>query len=824
MADHPPILTGRPWPGFPCAEANGLPRLRYNPYALSPKQTAFLLYPGEEALFGGSGGSGKSIGLLAAALQFVDVPGYNAALFRRSLTDFTLPDGLIDVSHDWLDNTDAQWNGNKYRWTFPSGAVLQFAYLKQWGAERRYKSTQFQFVGFDEVTEFPWEEQMLYLFSRMRTGVDSAEMAAEVYGTAPDGLTLYDVPLRMRGACVDEGEVLTVDRGWVDIRDVHEGESVYSVSTDGTMEPKPVLAHHAYLNDKPMVRVEMKNLTMSMTVDHRVTHMPPNPRHPERVRYETTPYNEHEPKQMFVARAPRRSSGPGTDVDPLGWGTDVYLEYLGLYLAEGSTPPPREGNYKVLVTQCDPVGAERVCTLMERIPLRHCHCSNGDFQITNKAAWEHFSQLGKAHQKRVPRAVLRDASESQLRTLLGWMVFGDGHVRGESIQYVTVSPGLADDVAEIGVKLGYKVKVARRELADPNHNDRFVVYLTKNSLSTRVEKEGERSNVTHATWDGMVYCIEVADNHNFVLRQKGTVWISGNTNPGGPGHAWTYARYVDKENPNRQPFLPATLDDNPGINKEEYRKMLAKLPEVERQRMEEGNWDVIEVPGALWRFADYQHIDQKWVPPASDVGMRVLSIDPSITAEGDECGMIMGSITGGVVTVELDLSKQMHPDVWARLAIETMIEYGCDRVVCEDNQGGELVFSALRNAADAMGVPYPRIIKVHSSISKEARAVPVAQAYRAGKVRHSVLLRSGPLESQQTSWVPGISKESPDRIDAAVWLVRHALFGEGDDVEYHNSSARQQLSSRNQSTNAPVVHSTAGSALRKGSSRGPGRL
>jgi hypothetical protein len=90
--------------GWPCYNPQtNYPRLRYTPIDPSPKQASFLSWAGREALFGGAGGGGKSIALLMAALQFCDVPGYNALIFRRSLTDLELPDGLIDVSRDWLD-------------------------------------------------------------------------------------------------------------------------------------------------------------------------------------------------------------------------------------------------------------------------------------------------------------------------------------------------------------------------------------------------------------------------------------------------------------------------------------------------------------------------------------------------------------------------------------------------------------------------------------------------------------------------------------------------------------------------------------------------
>lgn len=116
-----------------------------------------------------------------AALQYVDVPHYAALLLRRSYTDLSLPGALMDRAKAWLIPTDAEWRESSKTWYFPSGATLTFGYLDQTGAEYRYQSTEFQFIGFDELTQFE-ERQYRYLFSRLRRTSD------------------IDVPLRMRSA------------------------------------------------------------------------------------------------------------------------------------------------------------------------------------------------------------------------------------------------------------------------------------------------------------------------------------------------------------------------------------------------------------------------------------------------------------------------------------------------------------------------------------------------------------------------------------------------------------------------------------------------
>lgn len=153
----------------------------YIPHIPFPNQLAFLALPHREALFGGAAGGGKSDALLMAALMFVEVPGYNALLLRKTYTDLALPEAIMSRSHEWLADTDATWNGAEYRWTFPSGATLSFGYLNHDSDKYRYQSSAYAFIGWDELTQWP-SEPYLYMFSRLRR------------------LTSVDFPVRMRGA------------------------------------------------------------------------------------------------------------------------------------------------------------------------------------------------------------------------------------------------------------------------------------------------------------------------------------------------------------------------------------------------------------------------------------------------------------------------------------------------------------------------------------------------------------------------------------------------------------------------------------------------
>lgn len=115
------------------------------------------------------------------ALQYVDQPDYAALLLRRSYADLTLPGSLMQRAEEWLAGTDAKWIDKEKTWLFPSGARLTFGYLATEADKYRYKSAEFQYIGFDELTQFT-ESMYIYLITRLRR------------------LSASQVPLRQRGA------------------------------------------------------------------------------------------------------------------------------------------------------------------------------------------------------------------------------------------------------------------------------------------------------------------------------------------------------------------------------------------------------------------------------------------------------------------------------------------------------------------------------------------------------------------------------------------------------------------------------------------------
>lgn len=140
---------------------------KYCPHEPTLKQWAALVCDDRELLFGGAAGGGKSDCLLMGALQYIDHPSYSALLIRRTFSDLNKRGAILDRAHEWWDGTDAKWEASKSWFRFPSGATIAFGYLQAEVDKLNYQGTEYQYVAFDELTQFT-ESQYRYLLSRLR--------------------------------------------------------------------------------------------------------------------------------------------------------------------------------------------------------------------------------------------------------------------------------------------------------------------------------------------------------------------------------------------------------------------------------------------------------------------------------------------------------------------------------------------------------------------------------------------------------------------------------------------------------------------------------
>lgn len=516
------------------------------------------------------------------------MPGYAAFLFRRSFADFSLPGSLIDRAHDWLGGTEARWNGNDHNWTFPSGAILQFGYCNHVGDERRYKSSEGQFFGFDELTEFV-EAQYRFLFSRLRRRIGS------------------DIPLRFRAAsnpggpghCVQYGMILTPN-GWKDVRDFSVGDRVYTVADSGELRDTIVSQVHRQPYSGELVRVNARGLRMNCTPDHRVAKVGGSKSAPGK-KFTLTRFNELPGQTTILRSAAWGGREIGRFVVPMlpaqrrvlrqpeSLTGLQYAALMGWFLSEGCTV---DRDKRFDIAQMKDKNRTVIRDLLIECGFKFNESPAG-FVVHSPDWWNYLRQFGKCRDKFIPD-LIRHATQAELQAFFTALMAGDGHWGSATGgDYYTTSVRLAHGVAEVAFKLGFIVSVNSRQREGRSGLSYCVSVKKTKSGGTELltgqhvydvpTKTRRRSDVETEWFEGDVYCIGVPDHHSFVIMQDGCVWVSGNS--------FVKDRFIT--DPGGRVFVPAKLADNPHIDQDSYLLSMGELDPVTRLQLLHGDWDAV---------------------------------------------------------------------------------------------------------------------------------------------------------------------------------------------------------------------------------------
>jgi len=185
-------------------------------------------------------------------------------------------------------------------------------------------------------------------------------------------------------------------------------------------------------------------------------------------------------------------------------------------------------------------------------------------------------------------------------------------------------------------------------------------------------------------------------------------------------------------------------------------------------------------PGALWKMAQIDALRKAKLP--IDLKRIGVGVDPAVSssATSDETGIVAAGIGAcnckGFEEVHGfvfdDRSGIYTPDGWAKAVAGAYHDANADMVVPEVNNGGDLVVSNLLTLGDKDLKIYKSPTGrygVHASRGKRTRAEPISGLYEQGKVHHVGALAK--LEDQMTQWDPLNDADSPDRVDALVWVL-----------------------------------------------------
>ncbi len=142
-------------------------------YRAFPKQREFHQCGAKYRLFGGAAGPGKSKALLMEAVaQANETPGANTLLLRRTFPEL---EGslLLYFRRDVPRECYRSFNEAKHTVTWHNGSTTRFGYSQSENDIYQYQSSEFLFIGVDELTHFTLR-QWQFLTSRNRCPVAGA--------------------------------------------------------------------------------------------------------------------------------------------------------------------------------------------------------------------------------------------------------------------------------------------------------------------------------------------------------------------------------------------------------------------------------------------------------------------------------------------------------------------------------------------------------------------------------------------------------------------------------------------------------------------------
>ncbi len=228
-----------------------------------------------------------------------------------------------------------------------------------------------------------------------------------------------------------------------------------------------------------------------------------------------------------------------------------------------------------------------------------------------------------------------------------------------------------------------------------------------------------------------------------------------------------------------------TSHDNPYISKNALAEISNDMTTL-AIRQEINAEDIDEVPGALWKHEMIEQGRVTQFPALIRVGV---GIDPHATT--GETGIIVagiahhddGDLHGYILA---DQTTGGKPDHWASAIVAAYNTHICDIAVGEINNGGDMIENTIRNIKGGEELNYKT---VRATRGKYTRAEPISALYgdpdtgKPSRVHHVGYFPV--LEDQMCSYVPG--DDSPNNMDAAVWILTELMVGAGATIEIDNS-------------------------------------
>ena len=337
--------------------------------------------------------------------------------------------------------------------------------------------------------------------------------------------------------CYSENtEILTID-GFKQIKDCHPNEIIATLNPNTfEFEWQATQRKISYEYNGNMINIKDRNLDLLMTPDHQVPYISKWTK-----KLQWKPANKLAVSDKLIRNC---KSWQGTNFsisfDNLELTLELFTKFMAWWLSDGSVTKRTKNCYQIKISQ-----EERLDELLkdlEGFPSKFSITKNG-ICLFHKEFGEYLTKFGKSWEKYIPQS-LKNAPTEILKLFLNTYVKADGskrkskHWKGgrfkDEIQYYTSSKRLANDLAEIIVKIGKHASIKNpsskpQTVYDKRQRKTYTIkhptYVIRecNSNFTHIQKK----YIHLEPYRGQVYCVEVP-NHIILVKRNGKMCWNGN--------------------------------------------------------------------------------------------------------------------------------------------------------------------------------------------------------------------------------------------------------------------------------------------------------
>jgi hypothetical protein len=375
------------------------------------------------------------------------------------------------------------------------------------------------------------------------------------------------------GCYDDQTEVLT-NSGWKNFSEISYKDEFATLNPEThTLEYQKASQIHEYDFDGELHQFNSQGVDLAVTPNHRM--YVTNYRRKDTTLWQIERADEISGRVCFKKDAmnitPDIESFTINDQDI---SADIWLEFMGYFISEGSTtymdrirtrsrvrpytaiggtvrcgttgkfientePNPEiriseyaesysEKYYNTSLSQTIGPKAEKIASCIAKLPFRFTEHNRSpenrkdikSWTCQTKNVYEYLSRLGKAHNKYIPRDLLR-LSKRQSQILLDALMLGDGTRSGGKYTYYTSSKRLADDVQELALRCGLAADISVTDRVNSG-NYKYPEYRV-GIKTTRTRPESEH-NPSTTKYTGKVRCATVPNGLLYVRRNGKAVW------------------------------------------------------------------------------------------------------------------------------------------------------------------------------------------------------------------------------------------------------------------------------------------------------------